>query len=133
LAQVAQLGLTDRFILSGFRTDLGKYLPYLDLAVLSSTTEGLPVILLEVFAAGVPMVATAVGGVPEVLEDGRSGYLVASGDTDALAARMLDALRDDDARRAMGRYAQGHVRRHFSFAQQVRQYQYLFERLAGKP
>jgi glycosyltransferase involved in cell wall biosynthesis len=132
-AQVARLGLTDRFILPGFRTDLGKYLPHLDLAVLSSTTEGLPVILLEVFAAGVPMVATAVGGVPEVLEDGRSGYLVASGDTDALAARMLDALRDDDARRAMGGYAQAHVRRHFSFAQQVRQYQDLFERLAGKP
>ncbi len=129
--QVARLGLADRFIFAGFRTDLDKFLPHLDLAVLSSTTEGLPVILLEVFAAGVPMVATAVGGVPEVLEDGRSGYLVPSGDAAAVARRILDALRDDDARGAMGRHAQEHVRRHFSFAEQARHYHELFARLTA--
>lgn len=132
LERIAGLGLTDRFVLAGFRTDLGKYLPHLDLAVLSSTTEGLPVILLEAFAAGVPMVATAVGGVPEVLEDGRSGYLVRSGDVAALAGRIVDVLRDDDARRAMGRHAQAHVQAHFSFEQQARQYQELFARVTGK-
>jgi glycosyltransferase involved in cell wall biosynthesis len=131
-AQIARLGLANRFILAGFCADVAKYLPHFDVAVMSSTTEGLPVILLEVFAAGVPMVATAVGGIPEVLEDGRSGYLVPSGDPGALAGRILDLLRDDDARRAMGRYAQEHVRRHFSCVEQAWQYQELFTRLTGK-
>jgi len=130
--QIARLGLQQRFVLAGFCADLGKYLPNLDLAVLSSTTEGLPVVLLEAFAAGVPMVATAVGGIPEVLEDGRSGYLVASGDVAALAGRILDALGNDDARRAMGRHAQDRVRRDFGFAQQAAKYQELFARLVAK-
>jgi glycosyltransferase involved in cell wall biosynthesis len=130
--QIARLGLRERFVLAGFRSDVGKYLPHLDLAVLSSLTEGLPVILLEAFAAGVPMVATAVGGIPEVLEDGRSGYLVPPGDRAALARRILDAIDDDGARRAMGRYAQRHVRAHFSFEEQAWRYQQLFARVVGK-
>jgi len=130
--QIARLGLTERFILAGFRTDLAKYLPHLDVAVLSSTTEGLPVILLEALAAGVPTVATAVGGIPEVLEDGRSGYLVASGDAAALARRVADLLRDGDARRAMGLHGQRKVRQHFSFERQVEKYLELFARVTGK-
>ncbi len=119
-------------MLAGFRADVGSYLPHLDLAVMSSTTEGLPVFLLEAFAAGVPMVATDVGGIPEVLEDGRSGYLVPSGDAAGLARRILDAVRDDDVRHAMGRHGLDRVRRDFSFERQVRQYQELFARLTGK-
>jgi len=107
-------------------------LPHLDVAVLSSTTEGLPVILLEALAAGVPTVATAVGGIPEVLEDGRSGYLVASGDAAALAGRVADLLRDRDARRAMGLHGQRQVRQHFSFERQVEKYLELFARVTGK-
>jgi glycosyltransferase involved in cell wall biosynthesis len=131
-AQVARLGLADRLILPGFRADVSKYLPHLDLAVLSSTTEGLPVVMLEVLAAGVPMVATSVGGVGEVLEDGKSGYVVPSGDVTALAGRIIELLADDTGRRAMGRYAQAHVRRHFSFERQATQYQELFARLLAK-
>jgi glycosyltransferase involved in cell wall biosynthesis len=129
--QIDRLGLGGRFVLAGFRPDVVKFLPHLDLAVMSSTTEGLPVFLLEAFAAGVPMVATAVGGIPEVLEEGRSGYLVPSGDAAALGRRILDALRDADACRAMGRYARERVRRDFSFERQGRQYSELFARLAG--
>ena len=61
--QIAASNLAERFILAGFRADLGKFLPHLDLMVLSSYTEGLPVVLLEALAAGVPVVSTAVGGV----------------------------------------------------------------------
>jgi glycosyltransferase involved in cell wall biosynthesis len=68
--------LEGRFVLAGFRTDLERFLPHWDVAVLSSFTEGLPVIVLEAAAAAVPVVATAVGGTPEVVEDGRTGYLV---------------------------------------------------------
>ncbi len=127
--RVQHHGLREKFVLAGFRTDLPKYLPILDLAVMSSFTEGLPVILLETFAAGVPMVATAVGGIPEVLEDGRGGFLIPAGDPAALAGRILDALRDDAARREMGRQAQARVRAEFSFTGQSARYQERFDRL----
>jgi glycosyltransferase involved in cell wall biosynthesis len=129
-AQIAARGLQDRFVLAGFRTDLQRFLPVLDLAVLSSLTEGLPVILLEALAAGVPAVSTAVGGTPEVIADGVHGYLVPPGDSAALARRVLDALRDDAARRAMGARGRQRVREQFTFATQSAQYQRLFERLA---
>jgi glycosyltransferase involved in cell wall biosynthesis/predicted O-methyltransferase YrrM len=127
--QIARLGLGERFVLAGFRGDAFKYLPHIDLAVMSSTTEGLPVFMLEAFAAGLPMVATAVGGIPEVLEEGRSGYLVPSRDAAAMARRILDALGDDNARRTMGRHARELVRRDFSFEKQAEQYARLFARL----
>jgi glycosyltransferase involved in cell wall biosynthesis len=116
--RIAVCGLQERFVLAGFRTDLERFLPVLDLAVLSSLTEGLPVILLEALAAGVPAVSTAVGGTPEVIEDGVHGYLVPAGDTDALARRILDALRDDAGRRAMGERGRVRVRELFTLATQ---------------
>jgi glycosyltransferase involved in cell wall biosynthesis len=128
--QVAARGLQDRFVLAGFRTDLQRFLPVLDLAVLSSLTEGLPVILLEALAAGVPAVSTAVGGTPEVIDDGVHGYLVPPGDAGALARRILDTLRDDESRRAMGERGRRRVREQFTFATQSVQYQRLFAKLA---
>ena len=83
--EIAERGLEDLFVLPGFRSDLSKYLPNLDLAVMPSFTEGLPVVLLETGAAGVPTVATAVGGIPEVIDDGKSGFLAPSGDARKLA------------------------------------------------
>ena len=104
---IATSGLSDRFILAGFRADVAKFLPHLDLMVLPSYTEGLPVVLLEAFAANVPAVATAVGGTPEVIEEGLSGYLVRPGDPSALAERILDAFRDEGVRRGMGEQGAG--------------------------
>jgi glycosyltransferase involved in cell wall biosynthesis len=130
--RIAVRGLQDRFILAGFRTDLERFLPQLDLGVLSSLTEGLPVVLLEILAAGVPAVSTAVGGTPEVIEDGVHGYLVPAGDPEALARRILDALKDEEARRAMGERGRQRVREHFTFATQSVEYLRLFERLARR-
>jgi glycosyltransferase involved in cell wall biosynthesis len=129
--QLQQRGLGGRFVLAGFRSDVGRFLPHLDLAVLSSFTEGLPVVVLEAFAAGVPVVSTAVGGTPEVVEDGVNGYLVPPGDPAALARRVLDALADDGARRAKGERGRRRVREEFTFEAQAAQYQRLFERLAA--
>ncbi len=129
-AQIAERGLQDRFVLAGFCTDLERFLPQLDLAVLSSLTEGLPVVLLEAMAAGVPAVSTAVGGTPEVIDDGLNGYLVPPGDPAALARRILDMLRDDAARRAMGERGRRRIREQFTFQTQSVQYQRLFEKLA---
>jgi glycosyltransferase involved in cell wall biosynthesis len=126
--RIRSANLGDVFVLTGHRTDLDRYLPFLDLMVLPSYTEGLPNVVLEAFAAGVPVVASAVGGTPEVVEDGVSGYLVPPGDPDILAQRILDVLASEERRKAMGRCGRQRVREQFTFAAQARAY----ERLIGE-
>lgn len=118
-------GLEQRFILAGFHKDVGRYLPHLDLCVLPSFTEGLPVVLLEAFAAGVPAVATAVGGTPEVVDDGVNGLLVPPGAVAALREAIEEMLRDEPRRRAMGEHGQKKVREKFTFAALSQAYQKL--------
>ena len=130
-SQVEAQGLGGRFVFAGFRRDFDHYLPHLDLLVLPSFTEGLPNVVLEAFAAGVPMVATAVGGTPEIIQDAENGYLVPPGNARPLAARILDLLSDDAARRAMGASGRERVRHHFSFSAQARSYELLFDSLAA--
>lgn len=130
-AQIARHGLQEHFILAGFRTDVGRFLPHLDLAVIPSYTEGLPVILLEEFAAGVPVVATAVGGIPEVIADGKSGWLVPAGDDAALAQKILAMFARATSRQTMGQVGRERVRAEFMFAQQARKYEALFEQLVA--
>src|SRR5262249_35518178 len=84
-AQIAAPSIKDRFVLAGFRRDVGRFLPHLDIVVLPSFTEGLPNVALEACAAGKPVVATAVGGTPEVITDGQNGFLVPPGDPPRLA------------------------------------------------
>ncbi len=131
IREIAVRGLEGRFILGGFRTDLARFLPHFDLFTLPSYTEGLPVVVLEAFAAQVPVVATAVGGTPEVVEDGVSGFLVPSGNPQALADRIRDALRDEKQRAAMGLCGRRRVEQSFTFTGQAREYQRLFERLVN--
>jgi glycosyltransferase involved in cell wall biosynthesis len=130
--QIAARGLQQHMVLPGFQSNLEQYLPHFDLMALSSYTEGLPVVVLEAFAARVPVVGTAVGGVPEVIEDGVSGCLVPAGDADALARRVLELLRDDERRRTMGQRGRQRVEEHFTFAAQALQYQRLFGELTEK-
>lgn len=127
--QIADLGLDATFVLAGFHDDLDGYLPFLDLFVLPSYTEGLPNVVLESFAARVPVVATAVGGTPELVDDGLSGYLVPAGNANTLAARITELLTDDDKRRRMGDCGHQRVVRDFTFTAQARQYQALLENL----
>jgi glycosyltransferase involved in cell wall biosynthesis len=129
-AQIAALGLQERFVLAGFCTELESYLPHFDAVALPSFTEGLPVVVLEAFAAGVPVVATAVGGTPEVVDDRVNGYLVPPGDPPALARHLLDLLRVEAERRAMGERGRQRVLAEFTFEAQSVQYQRLFEGLA---
>ena len=127
--RIAQRGLQGKFVLAGFRNDLSRLLPNLDVAVMSSYTEGLPVILLEAGAACVPAVATAVGGIPEVLDDGQNGYLVPPGDASALAQRIVALLDHESQRQAMGLAARDRVRNNFSFTAMSRKYHELFKKL----
>jgi glycosyltransferase involved in cell wall biosynthesis len=127
--RIAAAGLGSSFVLAGFRADLDQFLPYFDLFVLPSYTEGLPNVVLESFAAGVPVVATAVGGTPEVIEDGASGHLVPAGDARALADQILDALSCEDRLRDMGLHGRQCVVERFTFRAQARLYRQLFEDL----
>jgi glycosyltransferase involved in cell wall biosynthesis len=130
--QIAARGLQGTVVLPGFRTDLDEVLPCLDIAVLPSRTEGLPVIALEAMAAQVPVVATAVGGTPEAVVDGLCGYLVPSETPPALAQRVLDLAVSPDERRIMGLRGRERVLSDFTFEAQAKSYEALFGELRPK-
>jgi glycosyltransferase involved in cell wall biosynthesis len=88
-------------------------------AVLTSENEGMPVCLMEAAACGVPTVATAVGGVPELVEDGVTGFLVPPGDTAGLAAALLKLMQDLSLAARMGTSARRRAETHFSVRRQV--------------
>ena len=98
----------------GWRRDTDCILADVDVALLSSRNEGTPVALIEAAAAGVPAVATRVGGVPSVVVENETGLLAARGDAAGLAAAIVALLRDDERRRQMGMAAREHVRERFS-------------------
>jgi len=98
----ARLGLGDRCRFLGWRADLPRIHADLDVALLTSRNEGSPVALIEAMAAGLPVVATAVGGVPDLVVDGEHGRLAAMDDADGVAAATVALLRDPARRRAMG-------------------------------
>jgi glycosyltransferase involved in cell wall biosynthesis len=124
--QVNDAGLQNSFVLAGFRNDLDCMLPFLDLFVAPSFTEGLPNVILEAFAAGVPVVATAVGGTPEIVDDEVSGFLVPSGNAQALADRISRLLNSDDLARTMGQRGRQRVLQDFTFEAQAAAYRRLF-------
>ena len=133
MRQIKAAGLSGAFALGGFRADLDRFLPFFDLLTLPSYTEGMPNVVLEAFAAGVPVVSTAVGGAPEVVEEGVSGFLVPAGDPDALAGRIGAALQSEDRLRDMGMQGRQRVHDHFTFAAQARQYRQFFREWTGAP
>jgi len=128
-ARIAAGGLRGSFILAGFRTDLDRFLSHLDVFVQSSYTEGLPNVVLGAFAAEFSVVAAAVGGTPEVVEDGVNGYLVPSGSPATLACRILDILSNEERRRDMGQRGRIRVGAEFTFENQGVQYSQLFNTL----
>jgi glycosyltransferase involved in cell wall biosynthesis len=127
--QIGLLGLGASVVLGGFRNDLDRFIPQLDLFVQSSYTEGLPNVVLEACAASVPVVATNVGGTPEIIEDGVSGLLLLPGDSERLAERMLEALESEEDLRELGFQGRQRVLECFSFPAQVSGYLELFDRL----
>lgn len=91
-AQIAALGLGGAVTITGWQRDLTTAYADMDVFVISSVNEGTPVTVIEALAAGCPVVATQVGGLPDLLEGGRFGALTPSGDADALASAVLKTL-----------------------------------------
>ena len=129
---IAAAGLTGRFLLPGFRTDLQAVLHEIDIFMLPSFTEGLPNVVLEAFAVGKPVVATRVGGTPEVVQDGVSGFLTAPDQANLMAQHLLQLLNNPSLRQTMGNAGHKHVREHFSFESQTEEYEALYRRVASK-
>lgn len=123
-----RLGLEDQFFLPGFREDVPEILRDLDVFVLSSISEGLPLAVLEAMAAGKPVVVTRSGGPQEFIEDGRTGFLVPPADADALATGILEHLKNPEKAAAMGCAARDRIQRDFAVDKMVGSYEQLYER-----
>lgn len=102
-ALIELLGLEDKVILAGWRRDISTVMASIDILVLSTHHEGLPLVILEAMAAGRPVIASDVCGINEIVRDGENGYLVRPGDAAALADKMIALLKDAGLRRRMGK------------------------------
>lgn len=123
---VADAGIRDRFFLPGFRNDVRSLLHECDIFVLPSHTEGLPNVVLEAFACRKPVVATRVGGTPEVVLHGVDGLLVPPKAMEEMGVCILTLATDPDLRMRMGTCGYEHVRSAFDFAFQTRTYLELY-------
>ncbi len=128
---VREAGCEGRVHLLGLRRDVPALLRRLDLVVVPSLAEGFANVVLEAGAAGLPVVATRVGGNPEAIEEGRTGLLVPPRDPGALAGAILALLADAGLRRRMGEQARRRVTTLFPVQEMVASYDRLYTSLAG--
>jgi glycosyltransferase involved in cell wall biosynthesis len=127
-----QLGLTHRVRFLGNRDDVERIYPLCDIYVQPSHAEGISLTILEACSCGLPVVATAVGGNPEVIEDGRTGMLVPADDAQSLAEAVLRLWRRPARARRMGRAARRRVRNEFSVERMVEQYMDLYREIGRR-
>ena len=131
LRQLARAcGIPDRIVFAGRREDTRQLLALMDVFVLSSRWESAPYAVLEAMASGTPIVATQVGGVPEMLDEGRCGRLVASGDPRQLAEAILLTLTHREESVAMAQAARERVRTRYLLSASVAQTAKLYRELA---
>jgi glycosyltransferase involved in cell wall biosynthesis len=125
--QIERLGLQDIVLLLGTRTDVPDVIASVDVAVCCSDFEGTPLSVMEYMAGGKPVVATNVGGLPELVQHGVHGLLFERRDAEGLARAIAELLADPEARAGMGRRAQQRQRREFDLDSTVRRLEELYE------
>ncbi|HEX5086047.1 MAG TPA: glycosyltransferase [Blastocatellia bacterium] len=128
--RASRLGLGARMRLLGARSDAALIAAGFDVAVLASLHEGFPNAVMEAMAAGAPVVATAAGGTPELVIDGATGFLVPPADADALALRILDALRNPELSARMAANGRQRVLSQFSMRRMVESVERLYDEMA---
>ena len=124
-----QLELADSVFFLGWLTDLGAFYSAIDLLVMTSLWEGMPVALLEALSYGVPVVATNVSGIPEVITDGVEGFLVEPANPHHVAERIIELLEDPQRRMEMGERGKTRVEKDFSLERMASAYAELYRRL----
>ena len=130
--QIDALGLRERAHLLGMRFDVPDILNAAEVFVLSSDWEGNPLSVMEAMAAGKPVICTAVGGVPELVEDGNCGLLVPRRDTEALAKAMKYMVENSAARTSMGRASARRALEHFDLRTMTKTYEDLYRTTIAK-
>jgi glycosyltransferase involved in cell wall biosynthesis len=131
--QIKDHHLEKHVLLAGFRPDVLSLHKAFDIFVMSSVTEGLGTSLLDAMAAGKPVVATTAGGIPEVVVDGKTGFLVPPRDHDAMASAIVTLLKDDALRHGMGEAGRARVRTIFSAERMVQDTLRVYQRVALQP
>ncbi|HEY1271824.1 MAG TPA: glycosyltransferase, partial [Terriglobales bacterium] len=127
--QVANLGLERNVLFLGRRTDVPDILTSSDIAVLPSQAEGLPNAVLEYLAAGLPTIASNVGGNAEIIRDGETGLLVPPDNPTVLAQSLLKLLRGPELASRIGAAGQQRVRNDFSFERMIEEVDKLYNAL----
>ncbi len=130
--QASNLGVKDSVIFTGLRHDVPELLAMSDLFVLSSINEGMGRVLVEAMAVGLPVVATRVGGVPDVVVDGETGILVPSHSSNALASAIVKLLKDKNMRKRMGEAGRRRVNPAFGVEAMVRNIGNVYEELIAQ-
>ena len=118
---ISKYGLGNKVSLVGPKTQaqVRAYLKRSAIFVLPSRSEGLPVVIMEAFASRLPVIASDIAGIPEILHDGKSGYLVPVGNPKLLAERMKELVLNRKKRKSFGEYGRKHVERNFFIKKQV--------------
>jgi glycosyltransferase involved in cell wall biosynthesis len=129
-AQAERLGIGSALRMLGWRRDVPELMRAFDVFLLTSLWEGLPRSLVEAFVSGVPVVASHVDGIGEVVQDGRNGFLVPPKDTEAMAAAVIRLLKDEPLRQVMGQQALNSVD-DFSVEKMLKDYSNLYENISA--
>lgn len=124
-----ELGLERHITFLGERSDVHELLGHAGFFVSSSTTEGISLTLLEAMAVGLPIVTTAVGGSPEIVQPGETGKLVSPGDPESLASAMIEMLEERPLWPEMSRSARQRVEANFNIKKMILQYEELYDQL----
>lgn len=123
------LDLTDNIIFAGLRDDVEKILPMAEIFVLPSLWEGMPNVLLEAMNAGNPVIATKVGGIPELVLHGKTGILVPPNDSNALAKAIVNLLHHKLQAKKMGEAGRTRVEEHFTISKTVVETESIYQKL----
>lgn len=131
--EVHSLGIGERFIITGLRRDVIKVLSATDIFVLPSVFDILPTAVIEAMAMGKPVVATSVGGVPEIVKDGITGIIVPPRSSIDLAEGIKRLIADTSLRRSMGKASRRRVVTHFNAGQYIDRTEQLYREVLGLP
>ncbi|MGD8872474.1 MAG: glycosyltransferase, partial [Gemmatimonadota bacterium] len=132
LALATELGVRDHVLFLGRHAAVEELLPCADLFLLPSESESFGLAALEAMASGAPVVASNAGGLPEVIEDGETGFMLPVGDIDGMAAAGVRILCDDALRKRMSAAGRGLAEERFSIGKIVPRYEALYERVLAQ-
>jgi glycosyltransferase involved in cell wall biosynthesis len=129
---INNLGLNSQFTLPGFIKDIRQILSQIDIFVLATRTEGLPVSILEAMAIGIPVVASNVGGILELIDNGNTGILVEPYNSEQLASAIIEILQNPERASRMGKAAKERVKKYFTIEQMIARLETIYLNLAMK-